>query len=273
MSYRKVRVRELAGWGFDAYEFRPERPEENKFSTAKNLASQRILSKQSPVLLDPETAGLGEAFRGLSLRSDLIAEMIGLEWSLGVVDLRTLIAFQRRLFFSPDVPEFEIPSSKNWPALLSLCFGSPKPVQCDLIEDAATKSLVVQSTNPNLHIRLTTDVSCPIKLHSGSPFFEVACLRDRWFLRDGYHRAYALLRAGVFEVPAVIVEAKTIEELGATQPWFFPEGVLFSTTPPYVSDFLNDNLILEYDRPPLVKTIRISTEEILAPITFTGENK
>jgi hypothetical protein len=273
MSYTQVRVRELAGWGLDDYEFRPESFEQDKVLTATNLATQRVLSKTSAVLLGPETSGLGEAFVDLSSRSDLIAEMIGLEWSLGVVDLRALIAFQRRLFFNPDIPEFEIPSSKDWPALLSLCFGSPKPVQCDLIEDTATKSLVLRSTNPNLHIRLTADIACPINLHSGSPFFEVACLRDRWFLRDGYHRACALLEAGVFEVPAVIINAKTIEELGATEPWFFPEGVLFSAAPPYVCDFLNDNLILEYERPPLMKTIRISMEEILAPITLTGENE
>jgi hypothetical protein len=272
MTYRQVGVRELAGWGFDAYEFRPERFEQDRFITARNLASQRILSKQPTVLRGPETAALGEAFLNLSSRSDLVAEMIGLKWALGVVDLRTLIAFQRRLFFNANVPKIKIPSPRDWPALLSLCFGSPQPVQCDFIEETETKSLIMQSTNPNLHVRLTADAASPIRVHSGSPFFEVACLRDRWFLRDGYHRAYALLKAGVFEVPAVIVKAETLEELGAAKPWFFPEGVLFSATPPYVCDFLNDDVVLEYDRPPLVKSIRISMEEILAPLTLPGEN-
>jgi hypothetical protein len=69
------------------------------------------------------------------------------------------------------------------------------------------------------------------------------------------------------------VRAETIEELGAGKPWFFPEGVLFSATPPYVCDFLNDNLVIEYRRPPLMKTIRISMEEILAPLTRPGDNK
>jgi hypothetical protein len=272
MTYRRVGVRELAAWGLDAYEFRPERFEQDRFITAANLASQRLLSNQPTVLRGLETAVLGEAFLNLSSRSDLVAEMIGLKWALGVVDLRTLIAFQRRLFFNADVPKITIPSPQDWPGLLSLCFGPPQPVQCDLIEETESKSLIMQSTNPNLHIRLTADAASPIRVHSGSPFFEVACLRDRWFLRDGYHRAYALLKAGVFEVPAVIVKAETLEELGAVEPWFFPEGVLFSATPPYVCDFLNDDLVLEYDRPPLVKTIRITMEEILAPLTLPGEN-
>jgi hypothetical protein len=273
MSHRQVRVRELAGWGFDDYEFRPEGFEQERLAIARNLAAKQTLSKQPDALLASESARLADAFRNLSSRSDLVAEMAGLEWSLGVVDLRTLIAFQRRLFFNPAVPKFEIPPPEDWPGLLSLSFGPPKPVHCDLVEDTPTRSLVLQSTNPNLHVRLTADATWPIKLHSGSPFFEVARFRERWFLRDGYHRAYALLKAGLSEVPAVIVNAKTIEELGATELWFFPENILFSASPPYVRDFLDDNLIVEYDRPALVKTIRISMEEILAPVTVTGGNK
>jgi hypothetical protein len=96
-------------------------------------------------------------------------------------------------------------------------------------------------------------------------------LRGRWFLRDGYHRAYSLLQAGVYEVPAIIVQARTIEELGATHPWFFPEEILFSETPPRVCDFLDDDLVFEYNRPPLIKTLRITMEETLAPEDISGE--
>ena len=33
-------------------------------------------------------------------------------------------------------------------------------------------------------------------------------------------------------------------------PWFFPEEVILSPTPPRVTDFLDDKLVLEYDRIP-----------------------
>jgi hypothetical protein len=95
----------------------------------------------------------------------------------------------------------------------------------------------------------------------------VAKYRDRWFLRDGYHRAYDLLRANIFRIPAVIVYARTLEELGATQPWFFNEETLFSTTPPLVVDFLDDALVLEYSRPLLIKTVSVTVEESLAPLS------
>ncbi len=125
------------------------------------------------------------------------------------------------------------------------------------------------SNNPDLQLRLTMESgygnSLPFGLHGGCPFFEVAELRGRWFLRDGYHRAYRLLQAGVYCVPAVVLHARTIEELGATEPWFFNESQLFSDRPPHVMDFLDEELTLRYKRAALRKLIRIRIEETLEP--------
>jgi hypothetical protein len=82
-------------------------------------------------------------------------------------------------------------------------------------------------------------------------------------LRDGYHRAYRLLQAGVHRIPAVVIYARTVEEIGATEPWFFCEEQLFSDRPPRVMDFLDADLILRYERTALRKVIRIRVEESL----------
>ncbi len=86
-------------------------------------------------------------------------------------------------------------------------------------------------------------------------------LRGRWFLRDGYHRAYRLLQDGVYCVPAVVISARTLDELGATEPWFFNEEQLFSCRPPRVLDFLDESMVLRYERAALRKVIRIRVEE------------
>jgi len=65
-----------------------------------------------------------------------------------------------------------------------------------------------------------------------------------------------------------VVRAKTLRELGAVQPWFFSEETLFSNRPPRVVDFLDDLLNLQYTRPPLLKTLRITIEESFAPVIF-----
>jgi hypothetical protein len=271
MSPNLVHIRELAGWGFDRYEYRPEKLTPQKISQAKNFIAHRASFEQSNILLTEETERLREMFTPHANRLDLRSEMSGLSWSMGVVDLRSLIAFQRRLAFSAEIDIPSVPIAGDWLALINLSFGSPKLVECEVIHDSSTQTLILQSANPNLHLRVTNDPAHPLAVHAGAPFFEVARFRNRWFLRDGYHRAYALLKAQVFEVPAIIVEAQTIAELGANQPWFFSEEILFSNAPPYVADFLNDDLVLEYDRPGLIKTLRIKMEETLAPATSKGE--
>jgi hypothetical protein len=202
-------------------------------------------------------------------RPDLHAEMLGLDWSPGVVDLRGLLAFQRRLSFHPDAPAIAAPCACDWDGLMGIAFAPPHPVICDVDHDAESKTVIVRSTNPNLHLRVGSKAAAPIEVHAGSPFLEVGEYGGRCFLRDGYHRAYALLRANVFQIPAVIVRARTLAELGATQSQFFPEHILLSQHPPRVTDFLDDTLTLEYERPPTVKTLRISMRESIAPAPST----
>ena len=62
-------------------------------------------------------------------------------------------------------------------------------------------------------------------------------------------------------MPAVIVHARTFEELGANQPWFFPEQVLFQNRPPLVTDFQREELLVRWRRPARRKVIRIAITE------------
>jgi hypothetical protein len=263
MKSNNVQVRELAAWGLDSYSYRPKlalpcraaRPDRPKYAPS------------APALLAKQTATIQQMLGLHTLRPDLLEEMDGLEWSLGVIDLRALIAFQRRLFLDPALPSREIPAAHDWDGLIAMSLATAAAPQYSSLSDDATRAITIQSSNPNMHVRTGNDSASPIRIHAGGPFFEVACFHDRWFLRDGYHRAYRLLCAGVFEVPSVIVHARTIQELGAVQPWFFEEKTLFSDNPPMITDFLDDALVLTYERPRLVKTIRITVEESLTPET------
>ena len=57
-------------------------------------------------LLDLEAPALCNRLADQISRPDLREEMAGLEWSLGVVDLRLLLAFQRRLVLNPNVASY-----------------------------------------------------------------------------------------------------------------------------------------------------------------------
>ncbi len=264
MSQHLVHVRELAGWGLDPYEYRAAGIDPAKAAQACKLAASRPTYVPASATVDDEAHGLVNLLAAHALRSDLLAEMDGLDWSLGVVDLRLLLAFQRRLSLTDLLPSITM-KQEDTDSLIKLNFGPPRPVSY-MRESVVGLTHSFVTRDPNLHLRHSESPTASFQLHGGSPFFEVAAYRDRWFLRDGYHRAYALLRASIFMVPAVIVFARTIAELGATQPWFFSEEILFSASPPRVTDFLDDALTLHYDRPALTKTVRVTIEETFAPV-------
>jgi hypothetical protein len=256
---------ELIAWDLDQYQFRPEAFDRSKVVKAREFVANRLKDHSSSALCKDETARLRDAIDRQQARLDLHTEMQGLNWSLGVVDLRHLLAFQRRLSFHPNVPLPVLPPPSDWNGLIQIAFPSGIPVICDMVHDVHAKTVTLQSSNPNLHLRVGTDRTSPVAVHAGSPFFEVAEYTGRWFLRDGYHRAYHLLQAGVFQLPAVIVRARTLEELGAVHPWFFPEAVLLSEHPPFIGDFLDERLTIEYYRPSTITTLRITMEESVTP--------
>jgi hypothetical protein len=266
MSEAMIRIRELAAWGLDQDEHRPGDWHGDVNAARASLARKEPYELKSAVL-DSTNSWAQDRFAEQAERADLRSEMAGLDWSLGAVDIRNLLAFQRRIGFNSEPQDAPVPAADDWGGLMDLCFGNPKPIACDTVRSDA--SLLLRSVNPNLQFRFTDDRLHPVALHTASPFFEVAQYRDRWFLRDGYHRAFRCMQAKVFLLPAVIVRARTLAELGAVHPWFFSEKILFSSRPPLAIDFLDDALVIEYHRSPLIKTLRITVEETYS---LQGEN-
>jgi len=271
-----VDVHELIAWGFDEYPFRTVMPDFNREALAHRARRAReVLAERErhiyrDALLVAETESIQPLLTLASQRDDLQKEYEGLTWTLGVVDLRQLLAFQRRLIFDPTRQPLEFLKQDDWSGLISLAIGTRRSTKYRLQRNKyATDGLDINlySNNPDLQLRLEPERGeaglSPLSLYGGGPFLEVAELRGRWFLRDGYHRAYNLLRTGVHHVPAVVISARNIEELGATEPWFFCEEQLFSDRPPRVIDFLDGDLVLSYKRKPLRKVIRVRIEESL----------
>lgn len=284
MTSSRVDVHELIAWGLDDYPHRNSvtvaRPGE--FAGQVERAQQRLAERECyascPALLVEETESIGRLLAEVSQRKELKQEYKGLEWTLGVVDLRRVLAFQRRLVFNPARRLSLIPPQDDWSQLISLAFGSRRGTEYHFVHNCnptADFDMSLRSSNPDLQLRLNpkeerSDVS-PFRLYGGSPFFEVAEFRGRWFLRDGYHRAYRLLRAGVHRIPTVLIYARTVGELGANEPWFFGEDQLFSDRPPRVMDFLDESLVLRYERTALRKVIRIRIEESFESFDETEE--
>jgi len=275
-----VTIRELAAWDLDVYPWRDQMfnakaLQHRTFDAAQHVAREGRNAARcgADALLAAETHRHEAMLQPQRLRLELHAEMRGLDWSLGVVDLRRLIAFQRRLVLDPKMPPVCVPQQQDWTALCNLAFNGRRSLAHRTLRSASFADgceVQLHSANPDLRITLTEQVagdSLPLMLTGGSPFFEVAEFRGRWFLRDGYHRSFQMLRAGVTAGFALIVHARTLEELGAVEPFFFCEETLFSDRPPLVTDFLEERLVLTYERPRMRKRITVRIEESLEPVT------
>jgi hypothetical protein len=211
MSQRIV-IRELAAWGLDDPVNRAMLASEELAYIAscaqRKLEFREPCREESPVCIE-ESLGLSN---GLADRKPYVrdsGEFDGLTWELAIVDLRRLIAFQRRIGF-PEDDRFEIEPATEWRQLL--------------------------------------DLALPIHTQSSSPYMEVASYRGRWFLRDGYHRSFRLLKRGVCRVPVVVVYAETLAQMGAVGSQFFAEETLLSSRPPMLDDFLDDEMVFRYLR-------------------------
>jgi len=280
----KVDVHELIAWELDEYPYRNSAMGLRREDFAKQVkrAQQRVAEREChascPALLGEESKSIHHLLAECAQRSDLQAEYSGLDWTLGVVDLRHLLAFQRRLVFDARRHTSPAPQQNDWSRLIALSLGLQRGMEHHFVRTCgATGDLdfSLHSNNPDLQLRLNPNAGrgghLPLSLHGGSPFFEVAEFRGRWFLRDGYHRAYRLLQAGLHRIPAVVIYARTVAELGASEPWFFSEEQLFANHPPRVMDFLDENLVLHYERTALRKVIRIRVEESLEAFDETDE--
>lgn len=190
-------------------------------------------------------------------------------WEVAVVDLARICAFQPFVHTEDALERTSVATDLITAAMITL----PLPQDNENLPvtyDPNQKTLTVISQNPNLRV---TEVFCgPV---NGRPllgfhvqiipsFLQVAQYQGRYYLRDGYHRAYGLLRRGVRRVPAFVRQVATFEQLGI-QPGMLPHDAVFGERPPMLQDFLDDEVSGECTRPVQVKALTIHALELNLP--------
>jgi hypothetical protein len=257
-------VTELCAWGLDSSVDRGDLNADDLRraldSSSFQLRTKTSFADESPVL----SVLAGESDPDIAARRCRVVSsgfFDAFDWNLAMVDLTKLVAFQRRVIFSTSGHTVDVSGEP-----LQLAFPESAPPRFDAERSEDGQSLTLWTGDPNFSVAVDkahspTASSFSLELKTGSPFIEVAGYRGRWFLRDGYHRAFMLLRAGVKCIPAVVFSVRSIEGLGACQPWFFDEAVLFARRPPLVMDFHDRALTVQYERPLRRKVIRVSVRE------------
>src|SRR5258707_13743346 len=158
----KVDVFELIAWELDEYPYRESatglRGEE--FARQVERAQQKLAEREChasyPALLVEEGKSINHLFAECRQRSDLQAEYEGLDWTLGVVDLRHLLAFQRRLVLGPRRHISRTPQQNDWPHLISFTVGSRRGTEHHFVRTwsaTGASDFTLHSNNPELEMR------------------------------------------------------------------------------------------------------------------------
>lgn len=170
-----------------------------------------------------------------------------INYSFQLVEVDPLLAFQ--FYISLDhVPQ--ISAEPTLEEMLHLCL--PTDVKdASLNANSPSRDVVVLSSR-DLNIRLYRKprlVPDPqqkllgflgLFVGIGSPLVQVAKFEGRYYLKNGYHRVYALRKAGAVYIPCILLDAKSEADIGLTEPGYLPMSVLKSNNPPTIGHFTND---------------------------------
>jgi hypothetical protein len=191
-------------------------------------------------------------------------------WTVRLVDLRHVCAFQPVIFTDSALQRAAGVDAGDLEAIAKITLPPVQSPEFTQSFDPARASWVLSSRNPNL--RVVGNLSAPVNTPQGvvpgfgflitvtPSFLNVGEFEGRYFLRDGYHRAFGLLSAGIDIVPAFVRTASSIEEL--VPPNMLPQAAYRGAHPPMLPDYLDDAVAATGYLPAVHKLITVHALEL-----------
>jgi hypothetical protein len=167
-------------------------------------------------------------------------------WELKLItDLRRVIAAQPLVFVDQmDKPFDVVPSDLASIARIALPLSAPDS-EVPVRFDEATQTWTVSSPSPNL--RITGNWGGQVEpgvlgfgflMRVLPSFLSVVEYRGRYILRDGYHRAYRFLSAGISTVPVFV--RRFADDQAVFSAGMLPQAVFCGERPPTLQDYHDD---------------------------------
>lgn len=257
-------------------------PSENKIPYLENWTRARAVVAARPpfvrtAITDPLPSFLEARGKQFCERADVKQAMQGLDWQLRMIDLSTVLAFQKQIMLEQIESRVATQTQEDLDGLFSLAFPDEKNEDLTAAMDYSAKSTTFTSLNPNLNIAFQGAADVVISQVAGQPpramkmfgfivsirpsFIQAVEYHGRLFIRDGYHRCVGLLQGGITRVPAILVQARTFQQLGCNGPGFLREEVLLGERPAFLKDLLDDTVAATVQQVVTRKVVRIRAEE------------
>jgi hypothetical protein len=247
----------------------------NQAITAAHAALQQ---RPTTTISDPVIARDRSLLDEFAARPEVRAAFADVPWRVEWVDLTRLLSVQKMI--TTDGLDLRVAGVADDPAtLVELCLPAAQPtLPMGAFRDHDSFGFSLSSLNPNLRVvgsnvqealvSPSPDVP-PQKVQAftffvsmGASYVQVARYQDRCFLRDGYHRAAGLLRAGVSLIPAVVIDAPSFQYVTSV-PGLFDHEVAFSERAPKLTDFWDDSVAADALQPAVRKVVRIRADQFV----------
>jgi hypothetical protein len=235
-------------------------------------AARKVVAGRAPGIdqtglftdLPPEVAAHIEALRQDPKSAQILAE----SGDPRIVDLTRVCAAQPQILVEDALRRVEGIAAQDPMALARITLPLPVPEQIPIAFDQTKNAWILSSPNPNLRVAGHFNAQVGPGL-SGFGFIvtlqksylQVAGLGGRYFLRDGYHRAYGLLTAGIRHVPALVKEFEAFEQVGLP-PGLLPQGAYLGDRPPLLPDYLDDQVAANTNIPIVQKMVVVQALEL-----------
>jgi len=177
------------------------------------------------------------------------ADMLREGFRPAMADLTKLCALQPYVYTDHTMARVAMLDVGDLAAIAEMTLPMPSVTPPPTIHfDEATQSWVLPATNPNLRIIGPFNAELEPSGHAfgfivgvTTSFLQVSSFNGRYFLRDGYHRAYGLLARGIKQVPVMLRDCATPEEFCPPPGMLAPE-VCLGERPPRLPDYLDNRV-------------------------------
>jgi hypothetical protein len=268
----KDAVRQLLG--------RSPLPQDDLSGVEQMIASARSAVAQRPATIigEPVVAGDRALLDQVAGRPEVRASFAEVLWRIEWIDLTQVLSVQKMI--TTDGLDLRVAQATgDLASLVELCLPAVQPVPpLGAFGDPDGHGFALSSLNPNLRVVGSNVAEAlvspspqvpPQKMQAftflvsmGASYVQVARYQGRSFLRDGYHRAAGLLRAGVTHIPAVVIDAPSFQFV-TSAPGLFDHEVAFSDRVPKLSDFWDDSVSADALQPAVRKVVRLRAEEFV----------
>ena len=174
-------------------------------------------------------------------------------WEIAIVDLTRVCVVQHTVVTEPDARITRL-DANDLPALADITLPIPNPQPLSYQVDSQRNVAVLSAFDGNLRVVGFAAQQVPrgnlmgFIVEIATSYLQVADVSGRFVLRDGNHRAAALVRQGITRVPALVRSFAHGEDLAA------PKGVLAPAT--YLGE--KPPTPLDYWDPAVSAAVRVS---------------